>query len=554
MYIHTYIQDVRHGNNRLRRQAAELATQHPEYSDLSRELREGVRESVREGDDIDYKEHPNTSTRYDMRRFDVRMATFINNPLSWTLKIPSAEQLARVGLYYVGMEDRVCCFSCHIELEEWGEDEDPLLRHYMASPHCLFLHQDFSQQLKTLKQQLTTSTTHQSQGYSNTSRRLHSFAQWPYSHIVTSYQLASVGFYYTGEGTKVICFSCGLVVRDWKRGDVPLLVHCRTNPDCLFIKSIIKGAPSSEPSVPTPILKTLTTADSIATNRPNFNDIQIRLKSFKKLSPAFPVSRQQLAEAGLYLLRLPDVMKCFKCSCILQGWVEGDTAVEKHRGASPYCTFLAEKFPSKLSTSLPEVDPNDLPAPQYNEQQLEMMAKQQRPLSQSSTLSTESQLPFHRLSISTVPLIPNTPSSSGYHTMSQLSSTEQSSYASFCGPTSLPSTAYSAKSYPTTPSSMPTPLTHTPDHPNLSSIAEHSLSLSSSTSSSTVGNKSVSLPPSYTHNMTSDPTQSTASALSHQQVMTDNSQYSMLCFHNDCVCVCVCVCVARGNPFPILTW
>ena len=243
------------------------------------------------------------------------------------------------------------------------------MRHYLARPHCSFLQQDFPEQLATLRDQ---STTRHSQNYANTSLRLHSFAQWPYSSVVTSYQLASVGFYYTGEGAKVICFSCGLEVREWKRGDVPLLVHCRTNPDCPFIKSIIKGPPASA-QAPTPVLKTLT-VDSAA--KPNFTDIQVRLKSFKKLSPAFPIPRQELAEAGLFLLRLPDVMKCHSCHCVVQGWVEGDVAVEKHRRASRDCPFLTNRFPSKMD-STQDFDPSDLPAPQFDESELEMMAKQQ---------------------------------------------------------------------------------------------------------------------------------------------------------------------------------
>ena len=312
------------------------------------------------------------------------MTTFQQHPLHWRLRSPSAEQLARVGLYYMGVEDRVKCFSCGVELEEWEEEgtPEPLVRHYLARPHCSFLQQDFPEQLAALRD---ISTTTRSQNYANTSLRLHSFAQWPYSNVVTSYQLASVGFYYTGEGAKVICFSCGLEIREWKRGDVPLLVHCRTNPDCPFIKSIIKGPPASA-QAPTPVLKTLT---SDSTAKPNFADVQVRLKSFKKLSPAFPILRQELAEAGLFLLRLPDVMKCHSCHCVVQGWVEGDVAVEKHRRASPDCPFLTERFPSKID-SAQNFDPSDLPAPQFDESDLEMMARQQSASSTSYLTPTPS--------------------------------------------------------------------------------------------------------------------------------------------------------------------
>lgn len=462
------------------------------------------------------KDHPNTASRVDMRRHDVRMATFSEGSLEWPRKVPSAEQLARVGLYYLGVEDRVCCFSCSVELEEWEGEENPLLRHYLASKHCSFLLQDFPEQLSSFRQQ---SLSQQAQCYANTSLRLHSFAQWPLSDIVTSYQLASVGFYYTGEGSKVICFSCGLVVREWRRGDVPLLVHCRTNPDCQFVKGIIKGAPDSAPA-PTPVLKTL---PSGVTNKPDFSDFQIRLKSFKKLSPAFPIPRETLSETGLFLLRLPDVMKCHKCDVVVQDWMEGDTAVEKHRGASPDCPFLAEWFPSKLSQ---QFDPDDLPAAQFNEQELEMMAHpslaslpshlphSSLSLTQPTSLPVESFASLslssshaphtHTLTESHPPSLPSpqplslsatlpslTTSTSAYHSMTQPHTSSSSSFSvagaqstsSYSSPpeTLLSSGQPSMEPYATTPPGPPVPTSLSAEEP---------------------WGRTVSLPPSYTQTST----------------------------------------------------
>ena len=379
-----------HSGNELSQRVAEVASQLPGWQ---------------AGEQEDFLDHPNTSTRLDLWRFDVRKSTFPQR--NWPRDLPPAEQLARAGFYYLGMEDRVSCFSCGVQLEEWGE-EDPLARHYHASPNCAFLLRDFPEQLESLR---PAPAPRQSQ-YSNTSLRLHSFAHWPLSAIVTSYQLASVGFYYTGEGSKVICFSCGLEVREWKRGDVPLLVHCRSNPDCTFIKSIIKGAPLSE-NAPAPVHMSLATNSS---SRPNYSDEQVRLQSFKKLSPAFPIPRRSLAEAGLFLLRLPDVMKCHSCEVVLQGWVEEDTPVEKHRQATSHCPFLAEKFPSKLS-SPPPVDPSCLPAAEFDERELELMAHQQPTLTShtphhlSDFFTGLSLSDPHTLTSSQPPSLSNTPQS-----------------------------------------------------------------------------------------------------------------------------------------------
>lgn len=494
------------------KQMSDFIYQHPEYGGLDPSARDDLWDTVS-------REHPNTSSRVDMRRYDVRMATYSDNTLKWTLRTPSPELLARVGFYYIGIEDRVRCFSCDVELEDWTEEgtPEPLLRHYLAKPHCSFLQQDFHDQLPRLKELANT----QHSKYANTSLRLHSFAQWPFGHVVTSYQLASVGFYYTGQGAKVICFSCGLEIKEWKRGDVPLLVHCRQNPDCPFISSIVKkGTPSSaSPQPPPPMLKPLTTLDSsAAANKPDFSDLNIRLKSFKKLSPLFPIPRQQLAEAGLFLLRLPDVMRCFSCGVIVQGWIEGDTAVEKHRGASQHCSYLAEKFPNKFDLSS-DFDPNSLPGPQFNENDLEQMARQQSLSSTNFPPPVEafnpSTIPMSGLSLSdpytatpvhgdpslptmtsslatptagdpqplslTATLTPSnppfTPESSGYYSNTH-SSAHTGSQSSFSTNTSRQSTG---------------PSSHLP--PSLTpSSSDHRFS---SLSTAEVGGKSVSLPPSY---------------------------------------------------------
>jgi hypothetical protein len=415
---------------------------HPRPSQVRNELSvRGAEVALRVGltsrqrDDTNHTDHPNNSSRVDLRRFDVRIGTFARK--EWHHSLPRPEKLARAGLYYTGMEDTVRCFSCGVQLEEWGEEE-ALGRHCHASPNCAFLRQDFPNLLESL----TPSPSSQQAQYSNTSLRLHSYSNWPLSSVVTSYQLASVGFFYTGEGTKVVCFSCGLEVRDWRRGDVPLLVHCRANPECTFIKSIIEGSSSSE-RAPAPILKTMATDSA---NRPNYSDLNIRFQSFKKLSPAFPIPRMMLAEAGLFLLRLPDVMKCHSCEVVLQSWVDGDVAVEKHRGASPNCPFLAEKFPSKLSS----VDPSTLPAAEFDERELEMMALQPPTLTSHSPTGTLSLAglslsdPHTLTSSKPHSLTPNSPlstapppshhASSGYHSMSQPPSLSKT--MSSCDPSS----------------------------------------------------------------------------------------------------------------------
>lgn len=65
--------------------------------------------------------------------------------------------------------------------------------------------------------------------------RLVTFKNFPHSVPVSAIRLAQAGFYYTGEGDKVKCFSCGMTYQGWELGDKPSSIHARISPDCLFV-------------------------------------------------------------------------------------------------------------------------------------------------------------------------------------------------------------------------------------------------------------------------------------------------------------------------------
>ena len=314
--------------------------------------------------------------------YEERLDTFQDGPSPWPRANPSPKYLARIGFIYTGCEHTVQCFICEVEISDWDDGKDPLIKHHYKSPNCSYIHRQFSSELNALL--LEEKVVHCSPQYSNSSYRLHTFSDWQHSGIVTSYQLASAGFFYNGRGTRVECFSCGLVYEDWKRGDLPLHVHRRLKPNCPFITSLLKNDSQQllDPGhcPPTP-------SDYPASRLPDYSLKTIRLQSFKHLARNFPVGAVDCAEAGLFFLRKPDVMKCFSCGVIVKDWVDGDVPAEKHREANSSCKFLYEMFPTKFSDcskedipifsrELEEVDPSTLPEPEFDEDDLERMSLQ----------------------------------------------------------------------------------------------------------------------------------------------------------------------------------
>ena len=335
-----------------------------------------------------------------------RLKTFIIPP-PWEGSL-DAKLMAEAGFAYTGQEDLVYCFSCNIKLDGWTKHMDPLLRHKEKSPTCSFVRQ----QLQIIKGekgkvksvvapskplnarqtasigQLQSSTLFSSkpihtvvtgldeprssyssrggddfflstlpinsENYGSEAERIRSFVGWPLNESVHPEQLARVGFVYTGEGSLVQCFQCGVRYRNWLKGDIPLSVHQRCNPRCAFLhtltaksKSVEEQRPSFSYIQPESMLPTTQSKD-ITLEFPDYTDQTTRLQSFKYWGGVLP--KEELAEAGFYMIARRDVVRCFSCRVVLQDWEKSDNVIDEHRKHSPNCTFLKTHL-SSISAS-----------------------------------------------------------------------------------------------------------------------------------------------------------------------------------------------------------
>lgn len=67
--------------------------------------------------------------------------------------------------------------------------------------------------------------------------RLSTFGNWPASAPVDPIRIAKAGFFYTGEGTEVQCFSCGGKISQWNYGDQVMWRHRNMEPNCPFVQN-----------------------------------------------------------------------------------------------------------------------------------------------------------------------------------------------------------------------------------------------------------------------------------------------------------------------------
>ncbi|XP_063793314.1 E3 ubiquitin-protein ligase XIAP isoform X1 [Pseudophryne corroboree] len=72
----------------------------------------------------------------------------------------------------------------------------------------------------------------------------------------------------------------------------------------------------------------------------DYSEESNRIASFTNFPSSSPVSAPALARAGFYYTGIKDLVECFSCKAMVEGWQHGDTAIGKHRKISPNCRFI----------------------------------------------------------------------------------------------------------------------------------------------------------------------------------------------------------------------
>ncbi|XP_023937777.2 death-associated inhibitor of apoptosis 2 [Bicyclus anynana] len=141
--------------------------------------------------------------------------------------------------------------------------------------------------------------------------RLNTFTNWPASAPVDPIRIAKAGFFYTGQGTEVECFSCGRKISEWNYGDQVMWRHRTLDPNCAFVVSptqsgnvpLVLGGECTAPSGQrrtTEVQQDFDTQDYGLNGEDDmYKSDALRLLSFVNWDDN-SVSRQELVNAGFY--------------------------------------------------------------------------------------------------------------------------------------------------------------------------------------------------------------------------------------------------------------
>ncbi|XP_025070473.1 inhibitor of apoptosis protein-like [Alligator sinensis] len=211
--------------------------------------------------------------------------------------------------------------------------------------------------------------------------RMSTFSTFPTDVPVSERNLARAGFYYTGVKDKVKCFSCGLMLDNWKKGDNAMEKHKQLYPSCSFIQGLLllnnlgssshsAFSPPATTSSLSPPLHSITLAPSSdeigyfncsfssvpqvpITSRavedasflrprfynPTMSTEDARLRTFQMWPLTF-LSPTDLAKAGFYYTGPADKVACFTCGGQLSNWEPKDNAMSEHQRHFPNCPFV----------------------------------------------------------------------------------------------------------------------------------------------------------------------------------------------------------------------
>ncbi|KAF0728263.1 baculoviral IAP repeat-containing protein 3-like, partial [Aphis craccivora] len=148
--------------------------------------------------------------------FESRLKTF-NNCWSTVTSITPFD-MAQAGFFYLGTHDHVRCYDCKKTLTCWCRTVNPLCVHYKYGIHnCRFVRES----MMTIK------------------GRMNTFRDWPVSFLEPR-DMAKAGFFYTGDGDKVVCYKCFKEFDRWEKKDTPMGEHMYHKPTCPFVISYKK--------------------------------------------------------------------------------------------------------------------------------------------------------------------------------------------------------------------------------------------------------------------------------------------------------------------------
>jgi len=192
-----------------------------------------------------------------------RITTFVQYPP----QVPvNTVRMARAGFYYLGLRDRVRCFCCQQEVDQWQAGDNPFGAEYHKEG-CKLLTYEKTENESLNKLMGETKERYASGAHSsdpeevvtkrkpkevcanphnahmrNQEAREKTFgapSSWPRAKVMaTPADMADAGLFYLGQQDRVKCWYCNGGLQNWKMYDNPWFEHAKWYPTCEYVLAI----------------------------------------------------------------------------------------------------------------------------------------------------------------------------------------------------------------------------------------------------------------------------------------------------------------------------
>nr|CAB3225610.1 ZF(RING)-14 zinc finger protein [Phallusia mammillata] len=212
------------------------------------------------------------------------------------------------------------------------------------------------------------------------SERLRSFTTaWNQDALPPPWLMAKAGWFFLGNLDRTQCFSCGQVLRNWRRSDDPLSEHLRHFPHC-------RMAQGSEPrNIPDRVQQSLEPVRRVRLTEQEKIDLRAMFPCDRPVSPHMRTQQSRVASfrnwpytratpdmisaAGFFSLGVRDRVKCYYCNGGLQNWRRNDDPWEEHAKWYPTCEYLLQnRGPEYIHSVVSRFPDLDRPVPRASGQ------------------------------------------------------------------------------------------------------------------------------------------------------------------------------------------
>lgn len=146
--------------------------------------------------------------------------------------------LIKNGFYYTGQEDIIACHACKETYQNWIDQYNPVFRHAINQTCCTETLKHYHRFVLRTKNfpKVNTSTPAVYPEYEIYEKRFLTLQNKQDKFRVPILDLAESGFWSNSTETdEVLCFRCGVAIKNWKKGDNCWLEHGFNCPVCPFV-------------------------------------------------------------------------------------------------------------------------------------------------------------------------------------------------------------------------------------------------------------------------------------------------------------------------------